>query len=50
MSDELRFFIFLIENYACEKNRLTGGCSEGVGFVLQTALHCDMIVTGGVSL
>ena len=24
MSDELNFFIFLIENYACYKNRPTG--------------------------
>ena len=24
MSNELRFFIFLIENYACEKKRPTG--------------------------
>ena len=24
MSEELRFFLFLIENYACAKNRRTG--------------------------
>ena len=24
MNDELKFFIFLIENYACAKNRPTG--------------------------